>query len=60
MVSYNQAAFSVDEAPPATAAPTSEPDRMSDVYFVPGIAAIIVVIILVGAVLALLVTRKRP
>ena len=58
--SYNQAAFSVDEAPPATAAPTSEPDRMSDVYFVPGIAAIIVVIILVGAVLALLVTRKRP
>ena len=43
-----------------TTAPTSTPTPAVDAYFLPAVAAIIVVIIIVGIVLALLMLRKRP
>ena len=48
-----------------TAAPTSSPEQAqinsaADIYLLPGIIAIIVAIAIVGIVLALLVTKKRP
>ena len=56
-----QTAFIADEAsqqhaPTASPAPAS----MADQYFVPAVAAIIIVLSLVGAVLAILLLRKRP
>ena len=54
------ASFAVDPAT-ATLAPTEQPVKSTtDMYFVPAVAAIIIVIIFVGAVLALLMLRKRP
>ena len=52
--------FTVMNAPASTAAPTATPTSVADAYFVPSIAAIIVVIIIGFAVLALLMVRKRP
>jgi hypothetical protein len=58
--SHAVTAFAVDSAP-ATPTPTAQPiTPLADMYILPGIAGIIVAIIVVGAVLALLVTRKRP
>ncbi len=51
--------FTVDEpTTTGTPQPTQAPS-MADIYFVPGIAAVIIVIVIVGAVL-LLALRKRP
>jgi hypothetical protein len=52
--------FTVDES--ATPQPTQQPTQTSaaDLYLLPGIVAIIVTIIVIGAILAFLVTRKRP
>jgi hypothetical protein len=49
-------------SPPATAAPSATPltGLASNNTLMYGIVAIIIVIIIIGAVLALLVTRKRP
>jgi hypothetical protein len=48
-------------SPAATQAPTQAPQQSTvDQYFVPAVAGIIVAIAIVGAVLALLVLRKRP
>jgi len=58
--SYAEDGFTVMQEPQATNAPTPIPSTLADTYILPGIAAIIVVIIIIGAVLALLVTRKRP
>ncbi len=55
-----QTAFVADEAATATPNATTEPVSTTDQYFVPAVAAILVVIVLVGAVLALLLLRKRP
>jgi hypothetical protein len=44
----------------ATPAPTPMPQSAADVYFVPAVIGIIVAIAVVGAVLALLMLRKRP
>ena len=45
----------------ATPAPTATPlQAVADMYFVPAVVGIIVAIIIVGAVLALLMLRKRP
>jgi hypothetical protein len=53
-------AFAVDEAE-ATPAPTDAPAQSAaDMYLLPGIIGIIVAIAVVGAVLALLVIKKRP
>ncbi len=56
-----QTAFTADEAMP-TAGPTATtaPASTADLYFVPAVAAIIIVVIIVGAVLGILLLRKRP
>jgi hypothetical protein len=50
--------LNVEEAPAATPEPTSPPASAADVYFIPGIAGIIVAIAVVGA-LIMLMLRKR-
>ncbi len=50
--------FAVDEAH-ATAAPTDHPVSIADQYFLPGIAAVIIVVVIIG-VLSILMQRKRP
>jgi hypothetical protein len=50
----------VQSAPSATAAPTPAPASVVNTYFVPAVIAIIVVILIVGALLAILTLRKRP
>ena len=51
--------FVVNEAHP-TEVPTATPTQsVSDLYFVPAIAALIVAIIVIGLVLALLIMKKR-
>jgi len=55
-----ETSFNVMPAPTATSAPTSTPVPVADVYFVPAIAGLFVLIIIVAAVLALLMLRKRP
>jgi hypothetical protein len=58
--SHAVTAFAVDPAAP-TPTPTETPAQsMSDMYFVPAVAGIIVAIIVVGVILALLLLRKRP
>ena len=58
--SYAQSAFVVDEAPDATAAPTTNTSSMADQYFLPLSIGMIVAIVVIGAILALLLLRKRP
>jgi len=58
--SHASTAFNVDPAPP-TATPTEAPAQsVTDTYFVPAVAAIIVAIAIVGALLAMLLLKKRP
>jgi outer membrane protein assembly factor BamB len=58
--SHAETSFAVDQAAPTTA-PTALPAQsMADTYLLPSVAAIIVAIAVVGIVLALLVTKKRP
>ena len=58
--SHAVTAFAVDSAA-ATPAPTQALiQSAADTYLLPGIVAIIVAIAIVGAILALLVIRKRP
>jgi len=47
-------------AAPSSAAPTATPTSVADMYFVPAIAGLFVLIIVVAIVLALLMLRKRP
>jgi hypothetical protein len=49
----------VEDALPATPPPTPEPESIADTYFVPAIAGIIVAIVVIGALLALLILKKR-
>ena len=58
--SHSVAAFNVDNAPNATAEPTPLKESATDMYFVPAVIGIIVAIAVVGVILALLVTKKRP
>jgi hypothetical protein len=58
--SHAETAFTVSDAAP-TQAPTAAPQQSTaDIYFIPAIAGIIVTIVIVGAILALLLLRKRP
>ncbi len=58
--SQAETSFAVDPAA-VTPAPTAVPGQsMADIYLLPGIIGIIVAIVVVGLVLALLVTKKRP
>jgi hypothetical protein len=54
-----ETSINVEEAPAATPAPTPTPIPMSEMYFVPVSIGIIIAIIVVGALLALLMLRKR-
>ena len=58
--SYSETTFNMMNAPAATATPTPTPTSVADMYFVPSVIAIIVVIIIGFAVLAILTLRKRP
>jgi hypothetical protein len=58
--SYAVTYFNVMEAPEPTAAPTPTPPSMAEQYFVPATVGMVVAIVAVGAVLALLMLRKRP
>jgi outer membrane protein assembly factor BamB len=58
--SYSETAFNVMEAPQATATPTPTPASMADLYFLPLSIGMIIAIVIVGALLALLMLRKRP
>ncbi len=58
--SYSESTFQVDQAASPTTAPTATPTSAADMYFVPAIAGLFVLIIVGLIVLALLVLRKRP
>ncbi|MBT0158630.1 PQQ-binding-like beta-propeller repeat protein [Candidatus Bathyarchaeota archaeon A05DMB-2] len=58
--SHAETAFAVDPAPEATPEPTPTPASMADLYFMPMSIGLIVAIVAVGAVLAILMLRKRP
>jgi len=57
--SFAESALYVEQAPAATAAPTPTPESVADLYFVPAVSGIIVAVIIVGALLALLLLRRR-
>jgi hypothetical protein len=58
--SYSETSFTVAQ-PHATTAPAATPaPSTADLYFVPAIAGLFVLIIIVGIVLAVLMLRKRP
>jgi hypothetical protein len=58
--SADNTAMTISEAPQTTATPTIAATSMADQYFLPVSIAIILAIVIVGAVLALLMLRKRP
>ena len=58
--SFAQTYALVTDAPVATPEPTPLPQSVADMYFVPAVAGIIVAIAVVGALLAILLLRKRP
>ncbi len=59
--SQTTTAFAVDKpVATATSSASTQPLSATDLYFIPSVAAIIVVIIIGFAVLALLTVRKRP
>ncbi|MCW3998736.1 MAG: PQQ-binding-like beta-propeller repeat protein [Candidatus Bathyarchaeota archaeon] len=58
--SHAVTAFTVDPAD-ATPAPTQPaPDSIADMYFIPAIAGLFVAIIVVGAMMMLIMLKKRP
>jgi len=57
--SFAETALLVEEAPQPTPVPTPTPESVADLYFVPAVSGIIVAIIVVGALLALLLLRRR-
>ncbi len=58
--SHAETAINVDNAPEAHATATPLPQSAADMYFVPVSVAIIIAIVVVGALLAMLLLRKRP
>ena len=57
--SYAETFINVEEAPQPTPVPTPTPASVADLYFVPAVSGIIVAIVVVGALLALLLLRRR-
>jgi hypothetical protein len=57
--SVAEATMVVEDPVAATPPPTPEAESVVDAYFVPAIAGIIVAIVVLGALLALLILRKR-
>jgi hypothetical protein len=58
--SYTETAFNIMQAPAATATPTPTPASMADLYFLPLSVGMILAIVVIGALLAVLILRKRP
>jgi hypothetical protein len=58
--SHAVSSFAVDSAAPTSAPTAAPPQSTADLYFVPAIAGLFVAIVVVGALLALLLLRKRP
>ena len=58
--SFAETSFGVVDSPTSTPETTIQPLTASEMYFVPAIAGLFVLIIVVTIVLALLVLRKRP
>ncbi len=58
--SFAETYMAAGPAPQTTAAPTATPTSVADVYFVPAIAGLFVLIIVVAIVLAILMLRKHP
>lgn len=52
--------FAVMEAEAATPAPTAMPTSIAGMYFVPVIAGLLVLVIVVLALTVILMMRKRP
>jgi hypothetical protein len=52
--------FTAVDAPASTPEPTQPPASVADLYFVPAIVGIVVAIAIVGALLTLLLLKKRP
>jgi hypothetical protein len=57
--SHAETVFVVDQAPEPTPDPTPPPASVADMYFVPAIAGLFAAIAIVGALLALLLLKKR-
>ena len=55
-----ETSFYATAAHSETAAPTATPTSIADQYFIPMSIAVILVIIIIGAILAVLLLRKRP
>ena len=58
--SSGEASFAVDAAAPTAAPPTATPTSVADVYFMPAIISLVVIMIVGFALLAVLALRKRP
>jgi outer membrane protein assembly factor BamB len=58
--SFAETTIGVEEAPEPTQAPTPTPMSVAEQYFIPATVGMIIAIVAVGAVLALLMLRKRP
>jgi hypothetical protein len=58
--SYAESGFTVMQEPETSPAATPMPQSAADMYFVPAVIGIIVAIVIVGALLAILLLRKRP
>jgi len=58
--SNSEDGFNVMEAPSATATPTPAPASMADLYFMPLSIGMIIVIVILAALVALSMIRKRP
>jgi hypothetical protein len=54
---YMSAVYPPDTSTPE---PTKQAESMADLYFVPAVAGIAVLVVIIGAVLAILVVKKRP
>ena len=58
--SHSETAFTVSEPTPTQTQSPPPAQSATDMYFIPAVAGIIVTIIIVGAILGLLLLRKRP
>lgn len=58
--SHAVSSFTVDPAAPTPTPQPTQPPSTADIYFVPATASILAAIIAVGAIIAVLTTRKHP
>ncbi len=58
--SYQETVFTVTEPAPTPAPTEAPPQSVADIYFVPSVAGIVVIIIVGFAIMGLLILRKRP